>query len=80
MKNFEIYTDKAEGKVFIVTDENGLSDLRAACIAYCTKWMDKAGKETEEKERKNCIDIADKFNEYWDKLYDAGTSFKDEED
>ena len=75
----EIYTDKAQNKVIIVTDERGLENLRAACIAYSCDWTRESEKETIEHKRIIAKDLAAEYDEYWQKMYDAGKPFRNEE-
>ena len=75
----EIYTDKAQNKVIIVTDERGLEDLRAACIAYCCEWTETSKNEEMELKRKTAKELAAKYDEYWQIMYDAGKPFRNEE-
>lgn len=75
----EIYTDKAQNKVIIVTDEQGLEDLRAACISYSCEWTKKSKEETDEVKRENDEHIAKEYSDYYLKFYDAGKPFREEE-
>ena len=82
MEHMEINTDKEQKKAVIIIDEQGLSDLRAACIAYCCQWIDerkKAEAEGNKLEVEKYSNLNKKYSDYWEILFDAGEQLRDKE-